>query len=425
MRVYDLRGIAGTCYNRGMPTAAASAFDGPLIGGRWRLGPKLGHGAQADTYLAREEDPAGPAEPGARARNALGIVAAREADKKGPIVVVKRLIPRGTWKSFDLFEREAKVLAQLRHPGVPRHIATIEDPPGTFNLVMERMAGEDLRAVSLRRRLSETELVDVMTRALEILDYLHTRAPAVVHRDIKPSNLVLAPDGKVALVDFGGVLDAAREKGGSTMVGTFGYMAPEQLHGQAVPATDIYALGATVVALAGGIEPEDVPRKGLAMDLARHLPSIDPGLRAALTAMTAPDPEQRPQNAREVLKLLARPKSTTKALAVRPTSAAARPRQRSLRKLFPNVSEPLGTALRLSVLAFGAAGWVGMVMIRLQVAIMAGIFSIIFFPAFRKIRGIGEEVDLMLKEGQEGFGDIARRAIGRTSAPALPPGDPR
>src|SRR5215470_7899223 len=261
------------------------AFDGPLIGGRYRLGPKLGKGSQGEIFLARDEKAKGAED--------------RE-------VVVKRLTPRGTWKSFELFEREAKVLSQLRHPGVPRHLATIEEPPGTFNLVMQRAPGDNLRDLVARRRLSQVELRDVMVRCLEILDYLHTRTPAVVHRDLKPSNIVRAPDGKVSLVDFGGVLDAAREKGGSTIVGTFGYMAPEQLHGQATPATDIYALGATIVALAGGVEPEDVPRKGLRMDLERHLPSLDPGLRAALTAMTDPDPDRRPQRARDVFALLAK-----------------------------------------------------------------------------------------------------------------------
>src|SRR6185436_19298534 len=96
-------------------------------------------------------------------------------------------------------------------------------------------------------------------------------------------------------------------KGGSTIVGTFGYMAPEQLHGQATSATDIYALGATIVALAGGIEPEDVPRKGLKMDLAKHLPSLDTDLRDVLIAMTDPDPDKRPQRARDVVSLLAKP----------------------------------------------------------------------------------------------------------------------
>src|SRR6185369_13971537 len=169
---------------------------------------------------------------------------------------------------------------------------------------------------------------------------------------------VRAPDGKIALVDFGGVLDAAREKSGSTIVGTFGYMAPEQLHGQAMPTTDLYALGATIVALAGGVEPEDVPRKGLRMDLERHLPSLDPGFRRALAAMTDPDPDKRPQRARDVVALLARSKpprperapssSEPRALAARESRAVAR------RHLFSDVKEPLGTLLRIGVLSFGA-----------------------------------------------------------------------
>src|SRR5512144_133336 len=281
------------------------AFDGPMIGGRYQLGPRLGRGSQGEIHIARDEK-------------------AKGAEDR--VVIVKRLVPRGEWKSFELFEREAKVLAQLRHAGVPRHIATIEEPPGTFNLVMQRAPGDNLRDLVARRRLSQLELRDVLIRCLEILDYLHTRTPAVVHRDLKPSNIMRAPDGKIALVDFGGVLDAARDRGGSTIVGTYGYMAPEQLHGQVTSATDIYALGATIVALAGGIEPEDVPRKGLRMDLDRHLPALDPGLRAALTAMTDPDPDKRPQRARDVVALLARSKlpppdtgrAGSRALAPRP-----------------------------------------------------------------------------------------------------------
>src|SRR5690349_1855619 len=278
----------------------AMAFDGALIGGRYRLGGKLGKGSQGEIFLARDE-------------------------KTKEEVVVKRLTPRGTWKSFELFEREAKVLSQLRHAGVPRHLATIEEPPGTFNLVMARMPGENLRDLTDRRRLSQLELRDVLIRCLEILDYLHTRTPPVVHRDLKPSNIVRAPDGKIALVDFGGVLDAARDRGGSTIVGTFGYMAPEQLHGQVTAATDIYGLGATIVALAGGIEPEDVPRKGLRMDLERHLPTLDPGFRAALAAMTDPEPDKRPQRARDVVALLAKAKPPRTEL-VRAGSASLAPR---------------------------------------------------------------------------------------------------
>ena len=365
-------------------------FDGPMIGGRYRLGPKLGKGSQGEIFLARDEK-------------------ARPADDKE--VIVKRLVPRGTWKSFELFEREAKVLSQLRHAGVPRHLATIEEPPGTFNLVMQRVPGDNLRELAKRRRMSETELRDVLIRCLEILDYLHTRTPSVIHRDIKPSNIVRAPDGKCSLVDFGGVLDAARDKGGSTIVGTFGYMAPEQLHGQVVPATDIYALGATIVSLAGGIEPEDVPRKGLQMDLERHLPHMDPGFRAALTAMTDPDPDNRPQRAREVVALLARaaPRSRARAtdLTRAPTGELAQ------RRMFSDVQEPVGTLLRIGVLGFGAGGWIGMAAIRLALMLTIGIIAMLSFPARRRVAGVGRELDAMLSEGQGGFSDMMKGAMAR------------
>ena len=212
------------------------AFDGPLIGGRYRLGPRLGKGSQGELFLAQDER-------------------AKGGDERE--VVVKRLTPRGTWKSFELFEREAKVLSQLRHAGVPHYLATVEEPPGTFNLVMQRMRGDNLRDLAARRRLSQLELRDILIRALEILDYLHGRSPPVIHRDLKPSNIMRAPDGTIALVDFGGVLDAARDHGGSTIVGTYGYMAPEQLHGQVTPATDLYALAAIAYRALTGRPPRN------------------------------------------------------------------------------------------------------------------------------------------------------------------------
>jgi serine/threonine protein kinase len=374
------------------------AFDGPMIGGRYQLGPRLGKGSQGEIHIARDDKAKGAED--------------RE-------VIVKRLMPRGTWKSFELFEREAKVLSQLRHAGVPRHIATIEEPPGTFNLVMQRAPGDNLRDLVARRRLSQLELRDVLIRCLEILDYLHTRSPSVIHRDLKPSNIMRAPDGKISLVDFGGVLDAARDRGGSTIVGTYGYMAPEQLHGQVTSATDIYALGATIVALAGGIEPEDVPRKGLRMDLDRHLPSLDPGFRAALTAMTDPDPDKRPQRARDVVALLAKPKPPSRdgrdGRDARDARALARrePGALASRHLFSDVQEPLGTLLRFGVLSFGAGGWLGMAGIRLSLAIMVYTFAALAFPARRRLVGVGRDLDEMLAEGQGGFTDMMKSAMAR------------
>jgi serine/threonine protein kinase len=377
---------------------AVPGFDGPLLGGRYKLGPKLGNGSQGDIFLA------------------VDLKAKGTEDRE---VIVKRLLPRGHWKSFELFEREAKVLSQLRHSGVPRHFATLEEPPGTFNLVMQRVPGENLRDLFARRRLSELQLRDVLLRTLEILDYLHTRVPAVVHRDLKPSNLVRAPDGKIGLVDFGGVLDAPRDQGGSTIIGTFGYMAPEQLHGQATPATDIYALGCTIVALAGGVEPEAVPRKGLRMNLAKHLPALDPALRATLEAMTDPDPEKRPQRARDVVALLAsaHPKGSTKAPpsspVLAPKSLVKSTSALPARKLFADIPEPLATFFRLGVLGVGAGGYLGMAAARLSVTILLFIAGALAFPARTRITHVRHELDSMLSEGQTGFADMCRGALAR------------
>jgi serine/threonine protein kinase len=375
------------------------AFDGPRIAGRYTLGPRLGRGSQAETFIARDDE--------------------AKAGSPESMVVVKRLILRGTWKTFELFEREAKVLSQLRHPGVPRFIATFEEPSGTFNLVMQLMPGSTLRDLFERRSVSETELRDILIRCLEVLDYLHTRTPPLVHRDLKPSNIVRAADGKIALVDFGGVLDGARTHGGSTVVGTFGYMAPEQLHGEVTPATDLYALGATLVSLAGGIEPEDVPRKGLRMDLDRHLPSLDPSLRATLTAMTAPDPAQRPARARDVVALLGKSRPAAERAAAKvalesPERGLAR-RGETLpaRALFHGVEEPFASLLRLAVLGFGFGGWAGMVGLRFSALVLFTVASTLALPARRTVREAGRELDSMLADGQAGFSDMMRSATRR------------
>ncbi len=96
------------------------------------------------------------------------------------------------------------------------------------------------------------------------MGYLHQLNPPVLHRDIKPSNLILGEDEQVYLVDFGAVQDSAVKEGGTfTVVGTYGYTAIEQFGGRAVTASDLYALGATLIHLLTGIAPADLPQKDL------------------------------------------------------------------------------------------------------------------------------------------------------------------
>jgi len=216
--------------------------------------------------------------------------------REGRPVAIKRFTIRGakSWKDVELAEREASVLASLSHPGLPRYIEHFEED-GALYLVMEKIEGETLAA--RRRRgaaLDRDQVVRFLRDTADCLRYLHGHAPPIVHRDIKPGNVLLRPDGSYCLVDFGSVRDRLKPEGGSTVVGTFGFMAPEQFQGRAGPASDVYAVGATALSLLTGREPEDLPHKGLAVDVEAALRGqVDRRLIAALRSMLEPDPDRR------------------------------------------------------------------------------------------------------------------------------------
>ena len=271
----------------------------------------------------------------------------------------------------------------------------------------------------------------MLLRVLEILDTIHRGDPPVIHRDIKPANLLRDASGQIALVDFGGVRDVIRESGGSTIVGTFGYMAPEQLHGQATPATDIYSLGATLVALAGKVEPENVPRQGLRMDLKNHLRDRDSNLVAVLEAMTEPNPDNRPQSAREVSKMLAKmpwPSSRSESLMRADSQALDDPHQKSLDRIkgdlteqpfddvgdmLANVPQPFAFVLRLLLLVFALGGSVAISV--LQSVLLPMVFALVGAVAGDKAKPkiASTRGDIMgaLNEGKRGFRNLQRHCL--------------
>lgn len=211
------------------------------------------------------------------------------------------------WKAVELFERETGVLSGLEHPGVPRLIDSLVDREHSrYGVVLERMPGRTLR--DRIRSSAPLDLADFersLRQCLEILVYLHSRVPPVVHRDISAANVLLDP-AQTSLIDFGSVKVAL---GGSTQltgVGTFGYMAPEQALGRAVPASDLYGLGMTFIALATGREPEQLPQDGNTgrVDPAPLLGHLPPRLRALLLEMIRPGPERRLGDAAEALRRL-------------------------------------------------------------------------------------------------------------------------
>ncbi len=156
-------------------------------------------------------------------------------------LVVVKLLTFGSdfeWNDLKLFEREAETLKALTHPCIPRYLNFFELDSANgkgFALVQTYVAGKSLEEhLKAGRTFSEAEIKQLAKALLSILIYLHGQKPPVIHRDIKPSNILLtARSGdsaaQVYLVDFGSVQTlAAREGGTMTIVGTYGYMPPEQ-----------------------------------------------------------------------------------------------------------------------------------------------------------------------------------------------------
>jgi serine/threonine protein kinase len=173
------------------------------------------------------------------------------------------------WKVLEMFEREAKVLQQLDHPRIPTYIDyfSLETPSDVqFSLVQEYIEGKTLQEfVEKGWRGTEAEILDIFLQLVNILAYLHTLQPPVIHRDINPKNILLSPLNEVYLVDFGAVQERIRTTflGGSTIVGTYGYVPFEQFSGQTVPASDYYALGATLLYMLTHRHPADFPTDDL------------------------------------------------------------------------------------------------------------------------------------------------------------------
>lgn len=176
------------------------------------------------------------------------------------------------WKKMELFEREARILSQLNHPAIPRYLDYFQvdsDRDRSFYIAQQLAEGKSLAVlVENGWQPDENEVRDLATQVLKILEYLHSLTPPVIHRDIKPQNIIRQENGQVFLVDFGAVQDTYHNTGtgGSTVIGTYGYMAPEQFRGQAVLSTDLYGLGTTLLFLLSRKSPGDLPQRKLKID---------------------------------------------------------------------------------------------------------------------------------------------------------------
>ena len=230
-----------------------------MRGGAYRIVGAIGRGGMGAVYLA--------ADTGA-------------FDRK---CVVKELLdyydptdPEEARQAQERFETEARLLAELSHPGIPR-IYSYFSEAGRHYIVMEYIEGETLeQAVDhvdplghpvAARPLPAEEVVRHAVRTCRVLEYLGDQPIAVVHHDVKPANLIVdANSGEVRLVDFGTARTRTRwatqvrlRQGVSTLFGTEGYAAPEQYQGLSEPRSDVYALAATAYHILTGDDPADHP----------------------------------------------------------------------------------------------------------------------------------------------------------------------
>src|SRR5262245_23605500 len=220
------------------------------------------------------------------------------------------------------FRLEAVILANLRHPNLPRVTDHFVIGDQGQYLVMDYIEGEDLRQRMERMgNVTEDESILIGAAMCDALMYLHTRKPPILHRDIKPGNVKITPDGHIFLVDFGlaKVLHGSQATTTGARAMTPGYSPPEQ-YGTARtdPRTDVYSLGATLYAALTGIIPED----GLAraMDNTQLTPlrkrnsKVSRRLAASIEKAMGIDPADRFQTGDEFKRSLLGSKSKTQRL---------------------------------------------------------------------------------------------------------------
>jgi serine/threonine protein kinase len=252
---------------------------GTVLQGRYAIERLLGGGGMGMVYLARDQ------------RLANRPCAIKE--------MVDHFIDQAQRiEANDYFAREADTLAQLKHQAIPA-ITDRFELANRHYLVMEYVQGRNLEEELAARGepLPEGLVIDIARQLCDVLAYLHGLEPPMIYRDMKPSNVMLNPNGRVVLVDFGiARLFKAARKG--TMIGTLGFAPPEQYQGHVDPRSDIYSLGATLHYVLTGRDPEKFPP--FSFPPIRELrPGVSSNLAGAIDAALAYEMNGRPATIQE------------------------------------------------------------------------------------------------------------------------------
>ncbi len=261
-----------------------------VLGGRYRVGRLIGAGGMATVHEAED--------------TALG-----------RRVAIKVLQPQyAADASFvSRFDREARAIAALNHPGIVQ-VYDVGNDGSTPYIVEEFVDGEPLKELLRTGPMPADRIIDVGVQIAKALDYAHHAG--IVHRDVKPQNIMIAPRGQAKLVDFGiaATTGVAGNTDAGSVFGTAHYLAPEQVQGQsASPATDVYSLGVVLYEMATGHPPFDGQT---AVEIAnKHVsatpeppsignPTMPPRLEQAILHALNKDPARRPQSAADLAREL-------------------------------------------------------------------------------------------------------------------------
>lgn len=253
---------------------------GSLVENKYKILSEIGHGGMSIVYMAINE----------KANKTWAVKEVRK-DGSGDFEVVRQgLIV------------ETEMLKKLSHPNLPSIVDVVDDRE-TLLIVMDYIEGNPLsRDLEEYGAQPQEYVIEWAKQLCDVLDYLHTRTPAIIYRDMKPANVMRKPDGNLTLIDFGTAREFKEKNlADTTCLGTIGYAAPEQFggQGQTDARTDIYCLGATLYHLVTGCNPCEPPYEILPIRSIN--PALSGGLERIIEKCSQRNPDDRYQSCAELM----------------------------------------------------------------------------------------------------------------------------